>query len=53
MIKVRSEAQAAARADRSCANPDCNRPIAALRSTMKFCSARCRVAAHREGRRHA
>lgn len=48
MVKARSEERAAARADRRCANPDCNKPITAERSTGKFCSVRCRVAAHRQ-----
>jgi hypothetical protein len=46
MAKSRSEARAAARADRHCAR--CNEPIIAQRSTSIFCSVRCRVAAHRE-----
>jgi len=49
--QARSEARAAARADRRCAH--CNEPITAQRSTGKFCSVRCRVAAHREGKRDA
>ncbi len=44
-----AEARAAARAGRYCANPDCNKPLTAQRSTMKFCSERCRAAAHRKG----
>jgi hypothetical protein len=51
MVKARSEARAAARADRRCAH--CNEPIKAQRSTNKFCSVRCRVATHREGKRDA
>jgi hypothetical protein len=39
-----AEARAAARADRYCANPDCNKPLTTQRSTMKFCSERCRQA---------
>ncbi len=46
MVKARSEARAAARTDRRCAR--CNELITAQRSTGKFCSVRCRVAAHRE-----
>src|SRR6516225_2647728 len=44
--KARSERRAQARADRECAT--CGEPLAAQRSTMRFCSVRCRVAAHRE-----
>jgi hypothetical protein len=43
--KVRAEARAAKRADRTC--EVCDQPIKAQRSTMRFCSVRCRVAAHR------
>jgi hypothetical protein len=43
-----SAASPAARADRRCANPACNEPLVAQRSTAKFCSVRCRVAVHRE-----
>jgi endogenous inhibitor of DNA gyrase (YacG/DUF329 family) len=43
--KTRSERRAAARADRKCMH--CGEPIEAQRSTMKFCSVRCRVASHR------
>jgi hypothetical protein len=50
MVKDRSEAREGARADRRCAH--CNEPIAVQRSTGKVCSMRCRVAAHREGKRH-
>jgi hypothetical protein len=46
MAKSRSEARAATRADRHCAR--CNEPILSQRSTRKFCSVSCRVAAHRE-----
>jgi len=53
MVKVCSEVRAAARADRHYANPECYKPLPAQRSTMKFCSVRCRVAAHRESKRHA
>ena len=53
MVKARSEARAEARADLRCANPACNKPLQAQRSTMKFCSIRCRVASRREGKRHA
>jgi endogenous inhibitor of DNA gyrase (YacG/DUF329 family) len=44
-VKARSEARAAARANRKCET--CGKPIKAQRSTMRFCSIRCRVAAHR------
>ena len=37
-----AQARAADRADRYCANPDCNKPLTAQRSTKKFCSERCR-----------
>ena len=47
MVEARSETRAAARADRRCANPDSNKPLTAQRASMKFCSIRCRVAAHR------
>jgi hypothetical protein len=43
--KAKAKARAAARANRKCAT--CGKPIKAQRSTMKFCSVRCRVAAHR------
>jgi endogenous inhibitor of DNA gyrase (YacG/DUF329 family) len=45
IVKARSQARAAARANRKCAT--CGKPIKAQRSTMRFCSIRCRVAAHR------
>lgn len=45
-VKERSAARAAVRADRKCVT--CSEPITAQRSTMRFCSVRCRVAAHRE-----
>ena len=41
----RSEARAATRADLICQT--CKEPLEAKRSTAKFCSVRCRVAAHR------
>ena len=47
MVKARSQARAAARAGRKCET--CGKPIKAQRSTMRFCSVRCRVAAHRNG----
>ncbi|HEY2533140.1 MAG TPA: hypothetical protein VGJ20_35295 [Xanthobacteraceae bacterium] len=47
MVEVRSEARATAHVDRR-ANADCNKPITGQRSTMKFCSVRCRFAANRE-----
>jgi hypothetical protein len=40
-------ARAAARSGRSCER--CGEPIEAERSTRRFCSVRCRVAAHRGG----
>jgi endogenous inhibitor of DNA gyrase (YacG/DUF329 family) len=43
--KSRSEQRALERADRACAT--CGKPITAKRSTMRFCSVKCRVAAHR------
>jgi hypothetical protein len=46
-VREKSEARAAARADRQCQT--CGEPITAKRSTMRFCSVRCRVAAHRNG----
>jgi endogenous inhibitor of DNA gyrase (YacG/DUF329 family) len=46
MVKAKSKARAAARADRECET--CGKPIEAKRSTMRFCSVKCRVAAHRE-----
>jgi hypothetical protein len=45
VVKARSQARAAARANRKCAA--CGKPIKAKRSTMRFCSIRCRVASHR------
>jgi hypothetical protein len=50
MVEARSQERVAARADRRCANPDCNKPLPAQRSTMKYCTVRCRVAAHRAGK---
>jgi len=47
MVRTRSKERAAARAGRRCANPDCNKRLKAQRSSMKFCSIRCRVAVHR------
>jgi endogenous inhibitor of DNA gyrase (YacG/DUF329 family) len=44
-IKARSDDRARARADLKCGH--CGEPIEAQRSTMRFCSTRCRVAAHR------
>jgi endogenous inhibitor of DNA gyrase (YacG/DUF329 family) len=49
IVKARSKARATIRADRKCAT--CGKPIKAKRSTMKFCSVKCRVAAHRAGDR--
>jgi hypothetical protein len=45
IVKARSKARAAARAGRKCET--CGKAIKAQRSTMRFCSIRCRVAAHR------
>jgi endogenous inhibitor of DNA gyrase (YacG/DUF329 family) len=45
VVKARSKARAAARANRKCKT--CGKPIKAKRSTMRFCSVRCRVADHR------
>jgi endogenous inhibitor of DNA gyrase (YacG/DUF329 family) len=45
IVKARSVARAKARAGRKCET--CGKPIEAQRSTMRFCSVRCRVAAHR------
>jgi hypothetical protein len=45
IVKARSIARAKARANRKCET--CGKPIEAQRSTMRFCSTRCRVAAHR------
>jgi hypothetical protein len=46
-VKAQSQARAAARADRRCGY--CGEPLSALRSTQRYCSTRCRVAAHRQG----
>jgi hypothetical protein len=46
--KARSEQRAAERAKHNNKCNMCGKPITAKRSTMKFCSIRCRVAAHRE-----
>jgi hypothetical protein len=43
--KSRSEQRALERAGRTCKT--CGKPITAQRSTMRFCSVKCRVAAHR------
>jgi hypothetical protein len=40
-------ARAAARSGRSCEG--CGEPLKAARATKRFCSVRCRVAAHRAG----
>jgi hypothetical protein len=48
VVKARSARRAAARANRKCKT--CGKPIKAQRSTMRFCSVRCRVAAHRNNR---
>ena len=45
MVRRKSEALAAARAGRKCET--CGEKIEAQRSTMRFCSVKCRVAAHR------
>jgi hypothetical protein len=45
-LKARSKARAAARAGRHCET--CGKAIKAQRSTMRFCSIKCRVAAHRK-----
>jgi endogenous inhibitor of DNA gyrase (YacG/DUF329 family) len=45
VVKSRSKGRAAARADRKC--EVCGKPLTAQRWTMRFCSVRCRVAAHR------
>jgi hypothetical protein len=45
IVKARSQARAAARANRKCAT--CGKPIKAQRSTMRYCSVKCRVSAHR------
>ena len=44
-VKARSQQRAEARADLTC--QACGKPLKAERSTRKFCSGRCRVAAHR------
>src|SRR5262249_21483229 len=44
VVRRRSQARAAARANRKC--EVCGQRLKAQRSTMRFCSARCRVAAH-------
>jgi hypothetical protein len=46
IVEARSKVRAAARANRQCAT--CGKPIKAKRSTMRFCSVKCRVAAHRD-----
>jgi hypothetical protein len=46
-VKARSEERAAERAKWNDTCETCGKPIKARRSTMKFCSIRCRVAAHR------
>jgi hypothetical protein len=45
VVKARSEERAAERAGLKCQT--CGTKLAAKRSTAKFCSVRCRVAAHR------
>jgi hypothetical protein len=45
VVQRRSAARAAKRADLECAV--CGKRLQARRSTMRFCSVRCRVAAHR------
>ena len=45
-IKARSKARARARAGRRCSV--CREPIAAERSTKRYCSGKCRVYAHRD-----
>ena len=47
-VKGKSEARAAARANRKCAQ--CGEPITAQLSTKRFCSVKCRVARHRASR---
>jgi hypothetical protein len=47
MVTTRSEARAEARAGRKCANESCGKPFEAKRSTKLYCSAGCRIAAHR------
>ena len=44
-ITARAEKRAAAREDLECQR--CGKPLKAQRSTARFCSVRCRVAAHR------
>jgi hypothetical protein len=51
IVKARSEARAKARAGRKCET--CGKAIKAQRSTMKFCSVRCRVASHRASQQTA
>jgi endogenous inhibitor of DNA gyrase (YacG/DUF329 family) len=48
IVEARSKARAVARANRKCAA--CGKPIKAKRSTMRFCSVNCRVAAHRDAK---
>lgn len=45
MVKARTEPRTAPRPERHCANATCNKPFTARRSTMKFCSMHCRIAA--------
>jgi hypothetical protein len=45
-VKAQSQARALARADRRCGH--CGEPLSAQRSTQRYCSTRCRVAAHRQ-----
>ena len=45
--QTRTAKRAQARANRVCANPDCGKPIDALRSTKRFCSDLWRVHAYR------
>jgi len=45
IVKARSIGRAKARAGRKCET--CGKAIKAQRSTMRFCSVRCRVASHR------
>jgi endogenous inhibitor of DNA gyrase (YacG/DUF329 family) len=49
IVKAHSIARAKARANRKCET--CGKAIKAQRSTMKFCSVRCRVASHRADHR--
>jgi hypothetical protein len=46
-VKARSEQRAAERAKWNEVCEMCQKPIKARRSTMRFCSVRCRVAMHR------